>query len=392
MLGSIARFASGRRTKWVIVGFWLLLAIVMQLPGKLTDVTEDRISSFLPDDSPAIVADKFIEERFPGGQTTSSVAVYHRDGGLTRRRQADDRAPRPRHGRGRRRAAGAGRPAFSARARPRASCRRTARRRSRSSRSTRRPSRTINDAHRGGARGRQRRRWAQGRGHRPRGAGDRPAARASSRPTSRCSRSRPARADPAAGDLPLAAARAHPAPGGRDLVHGRQRLHQDLRRRRPAGHEHLDVAARRPDVRRGHGLLPVAGGQIHGGTASRTRTATRRCSSAIPRAAPAIIASAGTVILAMLVLIFAELASSRTVGPVNAIGILHRDGGQHHAAAGVPGHRRPARVLAEQARRLRPQLRARGGARGRRLALGAGRSRGDAPAGVHDRRRLPRCS
>jgi RND superfamily putative drug exporter len=42
---------------------------------------------------------------------------------------------------------------------------------------------------------------------------------------------------------------------------------------------------------------------------------------AIPRSAPAIIASAGTVILAMLVLLVAELASSRTVGPVNAIGI-----------------------------------------------------------------------
>ena len=83
MLRSIARFASGRRTKWVVVGIWLLLAIVMQLPGKLTDVTEDRISSFLPDDSPAIIADKFIEERFPGGQTTSSVVAYHREGGLT---------------------------------------------------------------------------------------------------------------------------------------------------------------------------------------------------------------------------------------------------------------------------------------------------------------------
>src|SRR6187431_784492 len=83
MLRSIARFASGRRTKWVVVGLWVLLAVVMQLPGKLTDVTEDRISSFLPDDSPAIIADKFIEERFPGGQTTSSVAVYHREGGLT---------------------------------------------------------------------------------------------------------------------------------------------------------------------------------------------------------------------------------------------------------------------------------------------------------------------
>src|SRR5215207_1003351 len=83
MLRSIAGFASGRRSRWVVVGFWLLLAIVMQMPGKVTDVTDDRISSYLPDDAAAIVADKVIEERFPGGQTTSSVVVYHRDGGLT---------------------------------------------------------------------------------------------------------------------------------------------------------------------------------------------------------------------------------------------------------------------------------------------------------------------
>ena len=44
--------------------------------------------------------------------------------------------------------------------------------------------------------------------------------------------------------------------------------------------------------------------------------------TAIPRAAPAIVASAGTVIAAMLVLIVAELASTRTVGPVNAVGIF----------------------------------------------------------------------
>ena len=100
MLRSIARFASGRRTKWVVVGFWLLLAVVMQLPGKVTDVTDDRISSYLPDDAAAIVADKVIEDRFPGGQTTSSVAVYHRDGGLTDADKTGDRA------RGRRRWAG----------------------------------------------------------------------------------------------------------------------------------------------------------------------------------------------------------------------------------------------------------------------------------------------
>jgi putative drug exporter of the RND superfamily len=83
MLRTIAKWAGGRRTKWYVLGFWLLLLVLSQLPGKLTDVTEDRIASFLPDDSAAIVADKVVEDRFPGGQTTSSVAVYHRDGGLT---------------------------------------------------------------------------------------------------------------------------------------------------------------------------------------------------------------------------------------------------------------------------------------------------------------------
>jgi RND superfamily putative drug exporter len=83
MLKTIARWAGGRRAKWYVIGFWLLLLVLSQMPGKLTDVTEDRISSFLPNDSSAIVADKVIEDRFPGGQTTSSVAVYHRAGGLT---------------------------------------------------------------------------------------------------------------------------------------------------------------------------------------------------------------------------------------------------------------------------------------------------------------------
>ena len=83
MLGAIGRFASGQRTKWVVVGFWLVLAVLATLPGPVADVTEDRIASWLPDDAAATVADKVIAERFPGGQTTSSVAVYHRDGGLT---------------------------------------------------------------------------------------------------------------------------------------------------------------------------------------------------------------------------------------------------------------------------------------------------------------------
>jgi putative drug exporter of the RND superfamily len=83
VLKAIASWAGGRRTKWVVVGVWLVLLALSTLPGQLTEVTEDRIASFLPEDASSIVADKVIEERFPGGQTTSAVVVYKRDGGLT---------------------------------------------------------------------------------------------------------------------------------------------------------------------------------------------------------------------------------------------------------------------------------------------------------------------
>jgi RND superfamily putative drug exporter len=83
MLRTIAAWASGRRAKWYVLGVWVFVLALATLPGQLTEVTEDRISSFLPDDSDAIVADKVIQERFPGGQTTSAVAVYQREGRLT---------------------------------------------------------------------------------------------------------------------------------------------------------------------------------------------------------------------------------------------------------------------------------------------------------------------
>ena len=84
MLRTIARIAGGRRTKWAVVAFWVLLAIVMSpLSGKLSTVTEDRIASFLPDDAVSIQAANVLSERFPGGVVTTAAVVYHREGGLT---------------------------------------------------------------------------------------------------------------------------------------------------------------------------------------------------------------------------------------------------------------------------------------------------------------------
>ena len=54
---------------------------------------------------------------------------------------------------------------------------------------------------------------------------------------------------------------------------------------------------------------------------ARPRGQARRDRRGLRRAAPAIIASAGTVIVALLVLVVAELASTRALGPVDAIGM-----------------------------------------------------------------------
>jgi RND superfamily putative drug exporter len=88
MIRRIARLSSGRRSKWVVVGFWIVLVVVFApLSGKLPDVTEDRIANWLPSDAEATRASKVIEDRFPGHPVTSAVVVYRRAGGLN----ADDR-------------------------------------------------------------------------------------------------------------------------------------------------------------------------------------------------------------------------------------------------------------------------------------------------------------
>ena len=57
----IARLSSGRRSKWAVVGFWVVLvAIFGPLSGTLSKVTEDRIASWLPADAKATQASDVI--------------------------------------------------------------------------------------------------------------------------------------------------------------------------------------------------------------------------------------------------------------------------------------------------------------------------------------------
>jgi RND superfamily putative drug exporter len=88
-MSRLASFVTGRRTKWVVIAFWLVAAAALGGVGsKLADVTSDDTSSFLPDDADSTKVQALLKDRFPGGETSIGLIVYRRAGGLT---EADQR-------------------------------------------------------------------------------------------------------------------------------------------------------------------------------------------------------------------------------------------------------------------------------------------------------------
>jgi RND superfamily putative drug exporter len=80
----LARFVTGRRTKWLVPVAWLVLVVAMQpLGSKLSNVTDDRTQSALPKSAESTKVIKTLERDFPGGDTASGLIVYRRPGGLT---------------------------------------------------------------------------------------------------------------------------------------------------------------------------------------------------------------------------------------------------------------------------------------------------------------------
>src|SRR5215210_8500064 len=88
-MSALARFVTGRRTKWVVVAFWIVaVAALSPLGAKLADATNDETASFLPAGAEATKVQELLKQRFAGGETSNGLIVYRRAGGLT----AGDRA------------------------------------------------------------------------------------------------------------------------------------------------------------------------------------------------------------------------------------------------------------------------------------------------------------
>jgi RND superfamily putative drug exporter len=88
-MARLARFVAGRRTKWLVLLLWIVLAVVFApLGSKLADATDDRTEASLPKNAESTKVLTLQQERFKSGQTATGLIVYQRPGGLT----AADRA------------------------------------------------------------------------------------------------------------------------------------------------------------------------------------------------------------------------------------------------------------------------------------------------------------
>ena len=83
-----ADLPGGRGTKFAVLGVWLVILVVIgPLAGKFEDVQENDPADYLPGKAESVQAINELEE-FPSGDISDAITVFNRDSGLT----AGDRA------------------------------------------------------------------------------------------------------------------------------------------------------------------------------------------------------------------------------------------------------------------------------------------------------------
>src|SRR4051812_19037861 len=82
-VGKIAQLPCGRRTKWLVVVFWIVVvAVAGPLAGKLTGVQKNDAVEWLPQSAESTRVFK-LSEQFGTADEAPAVVVYERPGGIT---------------------------------------------------------------------------------------------------------------------------------------------------------------------------------------------------------------------------------------------------------------------------------------------------------------------
>ncbi len=84
ILHAITDAASSRRGKFVTIGTWLIVAVVLiLLAPKLASIYDNSGTGSIPSDAPSTVAQKLQLKEFPGSRGTPAILVFYDHGGLS---------------------------------------------------------------------------------------------------------------------------------------------------------------------------------------------------------------------------------------------------------------------------------------------------------------------
>ncbi|HEX6116531.1 MAG TPA: MMPL family transporter [Solirubrobacterales bacterium] len=82
MLRRISSFATGRRSKWVVIATWVILGFALfGFQPKLQEATTNENEAFLPETAESTEVNDVLEERFEVGNEVDALVTYNREGG-----------------------------------------------------------------------------------------------------------------------------------------------------------------------------------------------------------------------------------------------------------------------------------------------------------------------
>lgn len=83
-LRKMSNLVCGRRTKWIVLAIWVaILAVAGPLAGKLTGAQENDAAAWLPGSAESTKVFEIQQEAFASGETLPAVIVYERPSGIT---------------------------------------------------------------------------------------------------------------------------------------------------------------------------------------------------------------------------------------------------------------------------------------------------------------------
>ena len=84
MGGRIAALALGRRSRWVVIGAWVVLAVALApLQPKLQTIASDESETFFTRGADSTQVDRLLDTRFPeGGDSTAVIAYESTEGSI----------------------------------------------------------------------------------------------------------------------------------------------------------------------------------------------------------------------------------------------------------------------------------------------------------------------